>query len=65
MDQGIKYFPPVEAIELKQDGYTFYIFSMNSKDLLEIAYTSPRNKDRDRGIRRGLDKTRLKASKQY
>jgi len=65
MDQGIKYFPPVEAIELKQDDYTFYIFSMNSKDLLEIAYTSPRNKDRERGIQRGLDKKRLKEIGQY
>lgn len=65
MEQSVKYFPPLDAIELKQGEYTFYIFSMNSKDLLEIAYTSPRNKDRERGIQRGLDKRRLKEIGEY
>jgi len=59
MGQGIEFFPPFDAIEVRQGDYKFYIFSMNSKDLLEIAYTSPRNKDRKRGIQRGLDKKRL------
>jgi len=59
MGQEIEFFPPIDAIEIKQGDYQFYIFSMNSTDLLKIAYTSPRNKDRKRGIQRGLDSKRL------
>ena len=55
----LKRYPPIEATEVKQDKYKFYIFRMNSDDLLRIAYTSPRNKNRKRGIQRGLDKNRL------
>jgi DGQHR domain-containing protein len=60
-----EYFDPIDAIEVKQDGYTFYIFKMNSKDLREIAYTSPRTKDRKKGIQRGLDKKRLAEIGEY
>jgi DGQHR domain-containing protein len=58
--QGLKYFPPFDAISVKQGRSQFYIFSMNSRDLLEIAYTNPRTQDRKVGVQRGLDKKRLK-----
>jgi len=38
---------------------------MDAKELLKIAYTSPRNKDRKRGIQRGLDKKRLAEIGEY
>jgi len=65
MGPDIQFFPPFDAIEVRQGNYKFYIFSMNSKDLLRIAYTSPRNKDRKRGIQRGLDKKRLSEIGKY
>lgn len=61
----LKWYPPIEAIEVKQGKYKFHIFRMNSDDLLKIAYTSPRNKNRKRGIQRGLDKNRLKEIGNY
>lgn len=65
LKSNIQFFPPINATEVKQAGYTFYVFSMNAKDLLTIAYTSPRNKDRIRGIQRGLDKKRLAEIGEY
>jgi len=59
------YFPPFDAIEIKQGEYSFYVISMNSKDLLRIAYTSPRNKDREKGVQRSLDQKRLKEIGDY
>jgi DGQHR domain-containing protein len=38
---------------------------MNSKDLLGIAYTSPRNKNREKGVQRNLDTKRLKDIGEY
>lgn len=61
----LEYFPPIDAIEVKQDEYTFHIFPMNSDNLLRIAYTSPRNQNRKSGIQRGLDKNRLKEIGEY
>ena len=61
----LEYYPSIEAIEVKQGEYTFYVFRMNSDDLIKIAYTSPRNKDRKRGIQRGLEKNRLKEIGEY
>jgi len=60
-----EFYRPRTAIEVKQGNYTFYVFTINSNDLLKIAYTSPRNQDRKRGIQRGLDKNRLKEIGQY
>lgn len=65
MGQKIEYYPPIDATEIKQGDYTFYIFSMNSQDLLSIAYTSPRNQFRETGIQRGLDKKRLRDIGKY
>jgi len=59
MPRKIEFFPPFDAIEVTQGDYKFYVFSINSKQLLRIAYTSPRTKDRKMGIQRGLDKDRL------
>lgn len=61
----LEYFPPIDAIEVEQGEYTFYIFPMNSNKLLRIAYTSPRNQNRKSGIQRGLDKNRLKEIGEY
>jgi len=61
----LKWYPPIEAIEVKQGKYTFFVFRMNSSDLLRIAYTSPRNQNRKSGIQRGLDKKRLKEIGDY
>lgn len=61
----LEYFPPIDAIEVEQGEYTFYIFPMNSNDLLRIAYTSPRNQNRKSGIQRSLDKNRLKEIGKY
>jgi DGQHR domain-containing protein len=63
--QKVDYFPPFDAIEIKQGEYTFYVISMNSRDLLRIAYTSPRNKDREKGVQRDLDTKRLKEIGEY
>jgi len=65
MEHEIKYLSPFHAIEIKQGGFKFYIFSIHSKDLLKIAYTSPRTKDRKRGVQRGLDKKRLEEIGKY
>ena len=59
------YFSPIPALIVDQGKYEFYIFSMNSKDLLSIAYTSRRNEDRKRGVQRGLDPKRLKEIGDY
>lgn len=65
MAQKLEYFPGFEAFEIKQAEYTFYVTSINSKDLLKIAYTSPRNKNRETGVQRDLDTKRLKEIGDY
>ena len=65
MRRGLKYFPPFDAFPVRQGKSEFYIFSMNSKDLLKIAYTNPRTQDRKVGVQRGLDKKRLKEIGEY
>lgn len=62
---GLEFFSPIEAREIEQAKFKFYVFSIDAKDLLSIAYTSPRNKDRKSGIQRGLDKKRLMEIGEY
>lgn len=61
----LEYFDPIDAIKIKQGDYTFYVFKMNSKDLLEISYTSERTRFNRTGIQRGLDRTRLREIGKY
>lgn len=63
--KNLKYFDPIDAVEVTQGEYTFYLFEMDAKALLGIAYTSPRTRYRKTGIQRGLDKKRLKDIGQY
>lgn len=65
MGGSIEYLPPFDAIEITQGQYTFYVISIKSDDLREIAYTSPRNKDREKGVQRDLDVKRLKEIGEY
>jgi DGQHR domain-containing protein len=60
-----EFFPPFNAIEVKQGNYTFYLFSIDAKGLLEIAYTSPRSKDGKKGVQRALNRARLREIGQY
>jgi len=60
-----KYFPPFDAIEVKQGKYAFYVFTIDSQELLKIAYTSPRYQYRKSGIQRNLNPKRLKEISDY
>jgi len=60
-----EYFDHISAIEFKQGKYKFYVFKMKARDLLKIAYTSPRTKNNRKGIQRGLDVSRLKDIGEY
>lgn len=53
------------AIEVKQDGYTFYSFKMPSDKLREIAYVSRRTLENREGIQRQLSEIRLKKIGKY
>jgi DGQHR domain-containing protein len=59
MEVKDKFLSPVQAIEVKQGDYQFYIFSISAKSLLKISYTSERTKDNKSGIQRGLRRDRL------
>lgn len=65
MDSTIQYFPPFDAIEVKQGKYAFYVFTIDSQDLFKIAYTSPRYRYRKSGIQRNLNPKRLKEIADY
>lgn len=54
-----KYLDPIPAIEVKQGGDIFYIFTISAKKLLSISYTSERTKENKTGIQRGLRADRL------
>lgn len=50
---------------LKQHNRSIYLFTMNSKKLLEIAYVLPKSRDKPAEIQRTLDASRLKAIGEY
>lgn len=60
-----EYFHPIEAIRFSQGNYQFFVFKMKAKDLLKIAYTSPRTKKDRKGIQRMLDEKRLREIGEY
>ncbi|MGN7787822.1 DGQHR domain-containing protein [Niabella sp. 22666] len=55
----MKYLEPIPTIEVIQGDYKFYLFTINAKSLLSVAYTNERTKDNKSGIQRGLRKDRL------
>jgi DGQHR domain-containing protein len=65
MSKKPEYLAPFDAIEVKQGNYTFYLFSMDARQLLEIAYTSERTKNNRKGVQRALSTDRLEEIGKY
>jgi DGQHR domain-containing protein len=59
------HLPPINALEIKQGDFRFYLFKISAKTLLSIAYTSERTQFNRKGIQRGLRKDRLKDLGRY
>ncbi len=55
----------VPCAVLKQHKRSIYLFSMNSKKLLELAYVLPKSRDNPEEIQRGLDAGRVKRIGEY
>jgi len=55
----------VQCTVLKQHKRSIYLFSMNSKKLLELAYVLPKSRDNPKEIQRGLDAGRVKRIGEY
>jgi len=49
----------VPSFVLRQHDTDLYMFTINSKDLLDIVYVLPRSRDNPTEIQRGLDQTRI------
>jgi len=59
------FLPGIPALPVVQGDFTFYVFSINAKALLRIAYTSERTRENRQGIQRSLNESRLREIGRY